>query len=180
MDNHDSHVSIEGLSLAKDNGIALLTLPPHCSYKLQPLDHSVYGHFKKQYNGACGSWMFANPGKPMTIYDVAGIVGKAFPLAFTSQNALSGFRVSGIWPFDRNVFGPDEYLSSYVIDCENPNAELEPQPGGSVNSGPFNSPTPSTATVSPKNMSPEEIQPFPKAQARLVSKLDGKREKQVF
>ncbi|XP_072384505.1 uncharacterized protein [Diabrotica undecimpunctata] len=36
MDNHESHLSVEGLDYCKENGITVLTLPPHTSNKLQP------------------------------------------------------------------------------------------------------------------------------------------------
>ena len=35
MDNHNSHINIEAVELAKEHGLSLLTLPPHCSHKLQ-------------------------------------------------------------------------------------------------------------------------------------------------
>ena len=38
LDNHDGHISIKTIDLSKENGVTLLTLPPHCSHKLQPLD----------------------------------------------------------------------------------------------------------------------------------------------
>ena len=38
LDNHDSHISIEAIDLSKENNVTLLTLPPHCSHKLQLLD----------------------------------------------------------------------------------------------------------------------------------------------
>nr|XP_039252971.1 jerky protein homolog-like [Styela clava] len=40
MDNHKSHITIDSLNYAKENGLVLLTFPPHCSHKLQPLDRS--------------------------------------------------------------------------------------------------------------------------------------------
>jgi hypothetical protein len=58
--------------------------------------------------------MTNHPGKPMTIYDVAEVVGKTFPLAFTPKNIQTGFEASGIKPFNRDIFTDDEYLSSYV------------------------------------------------------------------
>jgi hypothetical protein len=42
MDNHESHVLIA----ARENGIILLTFPPHTSHKLQPLERCVFGPFK--------------------------------------------------------------------------------------------------------------------------------------
>jgi len=34
MDNHESHISIQAIELAKENDVVLLTFPPHCSHKL--------------------------------------------------------------------------------------------------------------------------------------------------
>ena len=104
LDNHESHISIEAITLAKKHGIIMLTFPPHTSHKLQPLDRGVFGPFKKYYSTACSSWMLINPGKPITIYDVAENVGKAFPLAFTPVNILAGFRVSGVWPVNPDIY----------------------------------------------------------------------------
>ncbi|XP_041356358.1 uncharacterized protein LOC121373696 [Gigantopelta aegis] len=116
MDNHDSHISINILDMAKANGITLLTFPPHCSHKLQPLDRTVYGPLKRYYNAACNSWQMNNPGKPMTIYDISENLGQAFPKAFVPENIIAGFRVAGICPFNRNIFHDDEFLSSFVTD----------------------------------------------------------------
>ncbi|XP_051558197.1 uncharacterized protein LOC127443547 [Myxocyprinus asiaticus] len=41
--------------------------------KLQPLDRSVYGPFKKLINTASDAWMRMNPGKTMTIYDIPSL-----------------------------------------------------------------------------------------------------------
>ncbi|EFX62473.1 hypothetical protein DAPPUDRAFT_336904 [Daphnia pulex] len=38
LDNHSSHLDYQAVSVAKENGIILLTFPPHCSHALQPLD----------------------------------------------------------------------------------------------------------------------------------------------
>ena len=53
LDNHESHLSIDGLTYAKENGVVMLSLPPHCSHRLQPLNRSVYGPLKKHVNSAC-------------------------------------------------------------------------------------------------------------------------------
>jgi hypothetical protein len=38
FDNHESHLALPVLEIAKENGVTLLTIPPHCSNKMQPLD----------------------------------------------------------------------------------------------------------------------------------------------
>ena len=74
-DNHESHISIDVLDYASANGVHMLSFPPHCSHKLQPLDRTVYGPFKKYYNSACDNWMFNHPRRTMTIHNISEIVG---------------------------------------------------------------------------------------------------------
>ncbi|KAJ8888983.1 hypothetical protein PR048_008477 [Dryococelus australis] len=66
LDNHESHLSIIGLDIAKYNGVTVLTIPPHCSNRMQPLDISVFGSFQMHYNAAIESWMLHQPGYPLT------------------------------------------------------------------------------------------------------------------
>ena len=116
LDNHKSHISIRAIDFCRQNGIVLLAFPPHCSHKLQPLDRTVFGPFKRAVNVISDNWMKANPGKTMTIYDIPSIVRDALPIAGTPKNITSGFRVSGIVPFCPSVFGESDFLPSTVTD----------------------------------------------------------------
>lgn len=98
----------------------------------------------------------------MTINDLAECAGKAYPRAFTQKNIQSGFSVSGIFPFNQNVF-----LSSYVTD--RPVAE---EPASKLNLF-KTSISPGTSALVPnvyQHRTPEEIRPFPKAVARHEKK----------
>lgn len=119
MDNHESHISIDSINLAKENGITILTLPPHCSNRLQPLDVTVYGPFKSFYNAAVDSWLQRYPGKPIDIYHVAECVNVAFMKSMTPSNIMNGFKVTGIFPFDQNIFNDDDFAVSAVTDRQN-------------------------------------------------------------
>ncbi|XP_072022943.1 uncharacterized protein [Amphiura filiformis] len=173
LDNHDSHISIEVLDYAKANGIVMVSFPPHCSHKLQPLDRSVYGPFKRYYNTACDAWMLNNKVKTMTIYDIPPIVGQAFPRAMTPANIQSGFRVSGVYPFDRDIFDDSEFMPADVTDRpiaradeadENTSADLN-APSTSGSSTPLvNKQLSASTSVTP--ISPEVIRPFQKAAPR--------------
>ncbi|XP_072396451.1 uncharacterized protein [Diabrotica undecimpunctata] len=68
MDNHESHLSMETLDLAKSNGVTILTLPPHCSNKKQPLDVAVFSSFKEHYNNDMQGWLLNDPGIPVNIF----------------------------------------------------------------------------------------------------------------
>ena len=38
-DGHHSHKTLEANNFCRDNRIHLITLPPHCTHKMQPLNH---------------------------------------------------------------------------------------------------------------------------------------------
>ena len=57
LDNHQSHISLEVIKIAEENGLNILTFPPHCSHRLQPLDICLFGPFKAFYYCFCDSWM---------------------------------------------------------------------------------------------------------------------------
>lgn len=88
FDNHESHLSVKALDIAKENGVIILTLPPHSSHKLQPLDISVFGPFKRFYNDAIQSHLLSHPGTPISIYDVAHCVAIAHERAATPNNSI--------------------------------------------------------------------------------------------
>lgn len=116
LDNHQSHISIDALQFCQQHHITVLSLPPHCSHKLQPLDRSVFGPLKKSYNQHCDFWMLNNPGKTMTIYEIPSIVTTALPLAATNSNITSGFRAAGIFPLNPDVFSEIDFLPGQVTD----------------------------------------------------------------
>ena len=43
---------------------------------------------------------------------------QAYNKAFTKENIENGFKMSGIFPFNENIFKDDEFLSSFVTDRE--------------------------------------------------------------
>jgi hypothetical protein len=52
----------------------------------------------------------------MTIYDLPGIVNMSLNSAATPANIKAGFLAMGIFPYNRDVFPDEEFLSSYVTD----------------------------------------------------------------
>jgi hypothetical protein len=170
MDIHASHISPESVEYAKLNGIVILTIPPHTSHKLQPLDRSVFGPLKAHYNRAADAWMLNHPGQLIKIDNIAELLGTAFTQAFTPQNIQSGFRVSGVYSFNRDIFTDDEFLSSYVSDrAEQATPSINPHESNDL-SKPSTSSSASSelreeTPVCP-NISLEQISPHPKASAR--------------
>lgn len=171
LDNHESHCSLAVIEKARTYGVKMLTFPPHTSHRLQPLDCTVFGSFKLNYNKAVSDWMSVNPGKPVSIYEVAEMVGRAFPLAFTSKNILSGFAATGISPLNVDIFTDDDFLSAYSTDRPEPNLHQTAD----------QNPEPSTSTCHNNSvLSPEFIRPFPKAAPRKPTTRGRKKGKSTI
>ncbi|KAF0300312.1 hypothetical protein FJT64_027146 [Amphibalanus amphitrite] len=69
VDNHYTHCNLKVLTLARENGVVILTLPPHTSHRLQPLDVGYFSAFKANYGKELNSWMMSHPGRKVTQYE---------------------------------------------------------------------------------------------------------------
>ncbi|XP_027012391.2 histone-lysine N-methyltransferase PRDM9-like isoform X1 [Tachysurus fulvidraco] len=196
LDNHTSHLSVEGIDFCKSHGIVLLSFPPHCSHKLQPLDRSVYGPLKRLVYNCCDGWMKAHPGATMSIYDLPGIVKSALPYAASPANIQAGFACTGIWPFNRNIFTDSDFAPSLVTDHpmpavtpEVPSSSTTPSPNVAMVASfmPLRASSPVTPCVVSKpepepsssamdtTFSPVSIRPHPKAGPRKQTTKGRKR-----
>ena len=122
-DGHTSHISIEVIQLARSNDIHLLCLPSHTTHILQPLDMSVFKSLKSHYWKECQTYMAASAGRVITTEVVASLLGKAWPLAFTPVNIMSGFTKSGTYPLN-----PGEVSDRQLTPSKAFNAPYKSQP----------------------------------------------------
>ena len=135
LDNHSSHLNVEAIDLARDNGIVMLSFPPHCSHRLQPLDRSVFGPFKRSFSLHMDSWMRSHPGQTVSIYNVPEIAAEAWLTAATPKNIQGGFRAAGVMPFNPEIFSEEDFAPSHVTDRDLPSSaasrSASANPGGS-------------------------------------------------
>lgn len=125
LDNHTSHLSLEAIQMAIDNGITMLSFPPHCSHRLQPLDVSVFGPFKKMFHNMCQVWMKNNIGKTLELRHIAPIADKCLEASATPKNIRSGFRAAGIQPFNPNVFSAEDYEAAELMETNLTSADAD-------------------------------------------------------
>ncbi|KAI5715791.1 hypothetical protein M8J77_022459 [Diaphorina citri] len=127
MDGHYSHTrNLDVLELARENHVAIVTLPSHTTHKLQPLDRTFMGSLKAHYSENIRQFMRQN-NRPLGQGDIAELFGRAFLRSTIGSTAVNGFRVTGIYPLDRGVFTEADFLPSN--DATNDNAEpIEPPP----------------------------------------------------
>ena len=119
----DIRWTLLSFTYAKDNGIAMIVLPPHCTHKMQLLDKTFFGPLKTNYNAEAED------------YEIAQLFGSAYIRTVTMQESVRGFECTGIWPFNPKILNDDDYASSLVTD-EPPPAITTPSSTESLVAGP--------------------------------------------
>jgi len=92
LDNHSAHCSAETYDICRENGIVMVSLPPHTSHRLQPLDAIFYSPLKAAYKRKCDMFIETMNIVKITPYDVAEIFNKAYEPVTTIAIATSGFK----------------------------------------------------------------------------------------
>jgi hypothetical protein len=111
MDGHKTHTqNIAVIDKARDHGLTLVCLPPHCSHRMQPLDVSFMAPLSTFDSQEVETFMRNNPGQVVTIYQIANLFRKAYLRAATPLIAIHGFAKTGLYPIDRHVFTDDRYV----------------------------------------------------------------------
>jgi len=64
----------------------------------------IFKSLKSAYNRNADSWMVANPGSRIKVYEIATIFGKAYLQTATHEKPIRGFEVTGLWSYNRIVF----------------------------------------------------------------------------
>ena len=67
---------------------------------------------------AVGEWNLSNPRKRISIYDIPACFSRAFNKACTQRNITSGFRKSGIFPLNSDMFTDVDFLAATVFQQE--------------------------------------------------------------
>jgi hypothetical protein len=115
LDNHTSHVTLESLELCRQNGITMLSIPPHTSHRMQPLDVSFYSPLKSGFRRECDLYMRSANLLKITPYEIAGLFNKAYCKTATMTNAVAGFKDTGIHPLNPNVFTDIDFLPADTL-----------------------------------------------------------------
>lgn len=147
LDNHESHISLPAYEFCKKNCIHVVTLPPHSSHRMQPLDLTFHGPLKTAYNKECEAYMVNNPGAKISTFDVVGLYTKAFNRTTNIEKAVNGFKAAGIFPLDKEKFKATfesfgdtiEQISTTLLStndtqAQNQTSDLQPPATPSVSS----------------------------------------------
>ena len=112
LDGHSSHYCPDTIRLAAKHQVILFTLPPNTTHTSQPLDKGCFSSLKESWKQVCHDFLTANPGMVVTRYQFSQLFNKAWMRSMNISNIISGFKVTRIYPTDRQALLkliPDSY-----------------------------------------------------------------------
>ncbi len=104
LEGHSSHYCHDTVRLAAREQVILFTLPPNTTHLSQPLDNGCFGPLKTAWRQVCHEYLTDNPGRVITRYQFSSLFSKAWMQSMTIGNVTAAFRVTGVYPLDRDVF----------------------------------------------------------------------------
>jgi len=117
LDGHSSHMkNVTVIEEARKTGVVILSLPSHCTHKMQPLDVAFFKSVNLNYNQAVQTWHYQHPRRAVTENEFGELFTCAYGVAATVKNAASEFRKSGIFPFNREIFTADDFIGAQATD----------------------------------------------------------------
>ena len=117
LDGHDSHVTYELRCLAAANDVHLIRFPPHTTHFLQPLDVGFFKPFKASWNRAVVDYTRREL-KAVTKATFPAILSKAWNESIKKEYAVSGFKRTGIYPFNPTAIPNSTYTAGEIFHIQ--------------------------------------------------------------
>ena len=119
VDGHHSHISIKLVQLAREKNVELICLPPHTTHILQPLDVGVYGPFKQEWRRILKDYKTSTRAASVSKQVFPSLNRKLWDKAIKPQHCISGFRQSGIYPFNTSAIPSFKFSPSLPFQVGN-------------------------------------------------------------
>jgi hypothetical protein len=104
LDGHGSHINMKFLDYCDQNRILLAQFPAHATHTLQPLDVALFGPLSHHYDVALDQFLYESEGfTRLRKRDFFSLFWIAWGKAFTERNIKSGFKSTGLSPFDPDI-----------------------------------------------------------------------------
>uniref|UniRef100_A0A0D2YJN5 DDE-1 domain-containing protein n=1 Tax=Fusarium oxysporum (strain Fo5176) TaxID=660025 RepID=A0A0D2YJN5_FUSOF len=103
-DGHSSHINMDFLDWCDAHRIIVAVFPPHSTHRLQPLDVSLFGPLSTADTNRLVQWTSKTQGLTgLSKREFWVLFWGALEAAFTPENIASGWRRTGLKPFDPDV-----------------------------------------------------------------------------
>ena len=120
VDGHKSHLyNLPFYEAMRANNIEVLTIPPHTSHVLQPLNSVPFAQFKRNWESNLRKYSSSHSGRPLNKIEFWNVFCPSWTMAMSVKNIMAGFRKTGIYPHDVNAIPESSMAPSDTTDKEN-------------------------------------------------------------
>ena len=122
LEGHNNYAkSIDLFDKARANHVRLISIPPHSSNKMQPLEVKFMGVLRDNYIREV-RFHCHNTGEAVKPDHIPQLVGVALTRTQTSEHAINGFKATGIFPINKGIFteidyAPDDEEEVFEVDA---------------------------------------------------------------
>lgn len=188
LDGHMSHTrNLSFIDMARENNVIVICLPPHCTHRLQPLDVAFMGPLNTYFVQAIEIFLLNNPGRAVSQFCIGKIFGEAYLKAAKPTTAINGFRTTGIYPFNSEIFGEDVFAAAITTDIALSNTQNQTPIPNEIIIDPLVEPLPEPEMPmealldqpGPSNflIGPNELAPPPRVQESITGRRQTNRKK---
>lgn len=118
MDSHFSHLfNWNFMDLMREYRVTVVGLRPHTSHLCQPLDKVPFTEMEKNWHKELRKYNLRVGAKKIVKQDWFSVFNVAFFKSMTRENLQAGFKLSGIFPVDRDRIPKEKFAPSRVTDC---------------------------------------------------------------
>ena len=125
FDGASSHLDAEIVTMADKHNVTLYCLPSNTTHELQPLDKDVFKAFESYWDEEVLLHFTRHPDRQITRLRFGEILRKVWNRSMTLSNITSGFKATGIFPFDPTIIPDAAFAPSDITAIPEPAAELE-------------------------------------------------------
>ena len=110
VDGHKSHLyNLPFYEVMRENNVEVLTIPPHTSHVLQPLDSIPFTQFKKHWEKNLRRYNILHSGHSLNKVDFWDVFTPSWNNAMCCKNIMAGFRNTGIYPYNPKAIPPHQW-----------------------------------------------------------------------
>eukprot|EP00118_Oscarella_pearsei_P023640 m.285503 g.285503 ORF g.285503 m.285503 type:complete len:283 (+) comp40685_c0_seq4:809-1657(+) len=103
VDGHSSHYNPAVLRAAAEQDVIIFCLPPNTTHLAQPLDRCAFSSLKSHWTSACHNFTIKSRGRFVTRSTFCSVFAEAWYSSMSVKNVTTSFKVTGIYPFNRNA-----------------------------------------------------------------------------
>lgn len=102
LDNCSSHICYSTISIAKENNIELIALPPNLTHILQPLDVCIFRSFKARIRSTLADTLTFYNTRKLNHSQFIELCCRTIGTTFLTESIIASFKTIGLFPTDPN------------------------------------------------------------------------------